>query len=459
MPPDRRAVAVLPHAAARATRARLGLPRRRRSRTRSTSGRAVLLRALARRHGRASSAPTRARTAPASRRSSTRRTSCSPTCSVRCASRGIRSRMARFGLPGAAAGDRALRAPAFAGPRARAPARRLRGALDPAARAAAHRGVRADVRAHRARRRLAGRARRLAARSPTRWRRTCASSAGASRPAAPCARSRDLPPARVVLFDTSAARSSSTSPATLLPAGYVARLGRYRYGPGVFKLDWALDGPIPWRDPRCLEASHRARRRHARRDRRRRGGGVARRAPRAAVRAASCSRASSTPRAPRPASTPARRTATCRRARRVDMTDAIERQIERFAPGFRDRILARHVLAPARPRALQRELRRRRHHRRRRRPDAALHPPGGAPRPVRDAEPAPLPVLGVDAARRRRARHVRLLRGEGRAPARLRRPTRLNVWNRRARDGLGDAFRDGELVHAAPIEPRAATVA
>ena len=32
-----------------------------------------------------------------------------------------------------------------------------------------------------------------------------------------------------------------------LPASYRRRLGRYRYGPGIFKLDWALDGPIPWR--------------------------------------------------------------------------------------------------------------------------------------------------------------------------------------------------------------------
>ena len=47
------------------------------------------------------------------------------------------------------------------------------------------------------------------------------------------------------------------------------------------------------------------------------------------------------------AGTPAGRTATCRTARRVDMTDAIEAQVERFAPGFRDRILARHAMSPA----------------------------------------------------------------------------------------------------------------
>ena len=40
-----------------------------------------------------------------------------------------------------------------------------------------------------------------------------------------------------------------------LAAGYRRRLRRYRYGPGVFKLDWALDGPIPWSDARCARAA------------------------------------------------------------------------------------------------------------------------------------------------------------------------------------------------------------
>jgi phytoene dehydrogenase-like protein len=63
----------------------------------------------------------------------------------------------------------------------------------------------------------------------------------------------DLPPARVVLFDTSPAQLADVCAPYC--RGYVRRLRRYRYGPGAFKLDWALDGPIPWRDPRCLEAS------------------------------------------------------------------------------------------------------------------------------------------------------------------------------------------------------------
>ncbi|MFD0478189.1 phytoene desaturase family protein [Nonomuraea thailandensis] len=39
-----------------------------------------------------------------------------------------------------------------------------------------------------------------------------------------------------------------------LPAAYRRRLERFRYGPGVFKLDWALDGPVPWRDPAVASA-------------------------------------------------------------------------------------------------------------------------------------------------------------------------------------------------------------
>jgi phytoene dehydrogenase-like protein len=39
-----------------------------------------------------------------------------------------------------------------------------------------------------------------------------------------------------------------------LPAGYRRRLARYRYGPGVFKVDWALDGPIPWTAPEAARA-------------------------------------------------------------------------------------------------------------------------------------------------------------------------------------------------------------
>ncbi len=64
----------------------------------------------------------------------------------------------------------------------------------------------------------------------------------------------DLPPSRVVLFDTSPDQVATIA-APVLPAQYVRRLGRYRYGPGIFKIDWALDGPIPWTDPACLDSA------------------------------------------------------------------------------------------------------------------------------------------------------------------------------------------------------------
>lgn len=63
-----------------------------------------------------------------------------------------------------------------------------------------------------------------------------------------------LPPARAYLFDTSP-RTVLEVCGEALPSNYRRRLARFRYGPGVFKLDWALSGPIPWRDPRIQAAS------------------------------------------------------------------------------------------------------------------------------------------------------------------------------------------------------------
>ena len=155
----------------------------------------------------------------------------------------------------------------------------------------------------------------------------------------------DLPPARLYLFDTSPSQLASIA-GPVLPAGYLRRLGRYIYGPGTFKLDLALDGPIPWRDPRCLEASTV----HV-------GGTLEQVAAAEAavwrgehperpfVMVCQQSQFDAT-RAPAgkhtgyaychvpPGST-------------VDLTEVIERQIERFAPGFRQRILARHTTSTA----------------------------------------------------------------------------------------------------------------
>jgi phytoene dehydrogenase-like protein len=63
----------------------------------------------------------------------------------------------------------------------------------------------------------------------------------------------ELPPARAYVFDVTP-RQLLAIAGERLPAGYRRRLERYRHGPGVFKIDWALRGPVPWRDPRCARA-------------------------------------------------------------------------------------------------------------------------------------------------------------------------------------------------------------
>ncbi len=154
----------------------------------------------------------------------------------------------------------------------------------------------------------------------------------------------ELPASRVVLFDTSPEQVSLIA-RDALPASYRRRLGRYRYGPGVFKLDWVLDAPIPWRDPSCLEAStvhvggsleeicqserDMYRGRHSER-------------PFLIV----CQQSQFDPtRAPEGLHTGY---AYCHvpHGSRVDMKEAVEKQIERFAPGFKTTILARHAMGP-----------------------------------------------------------------------------------------------------------------
>ena len=64
----------------------------------------------------------------------------------------------------------------------------------------------------------------------------------------------ELPGARAVLLDV-APRQLATIVADRLPFDYGQRLLRYRHGPGVFKMDWALEGPIPWKTSDCLRAA------------------------------------------------------------------------------------------------------------------------------------------------------------------------------------------------------------
>jgi phytoene dehydrogenase-like protein len=154
-----------------------------------------------------------------------------------------------------------------------------------------------------------------------------------------------LPPARAVLFDVTP-RQLLQIAGHRFPAGYRRALARYRYGPGVFKVDWALDGPIPWKATECnraaavhlgttlseIAASERAVWR-----------GQPPTRPYVIVVQQSPFDPSRTPEGKHTG------WAYCHvpNGSTFDMTERIEGQVERFAPGFRERILARSVMPPA----------------------------------------------------------------------------------------------------------------
>jgi phytoene dehydrogenase-like protein len=155
----------------------------------------------------------------------------------------------------------------------------------------------------------------------------------------------ELRGARAVLFDLTP-RQILAIAGERLPARYRRALGAYRYGPGAFKLDYALDGPAPWTAPECRRAGTV----HL-------GGSLAeiaraeaevaqgRHPERPYVLVAQQSLVDSS-RAPGDAHT---LWAYCHvpNGSAVDMRDAVERQIERFAPGFRELVRACSTLSPA----------------------------------------------------------------------------------------------------------------
>ncbi|MFO1539487.1 MAG: phytoene desaturase family protein [Chloroflexota bacterium] len=155
----------------------------------------------------------------------------------------------------------------------------------------------------------------------------------------------EMPPARAVVLDLVPRDVVALAGDRLTPRAR-ARLLRWRHGPGAYKLDWALDGPIPWRDPALLRAGTV----HL--------GGTAGEvaAAEAAVAAGRIPERPfvllAQPTLADPTRAPAGRHigwAYCHvpHGSTTDMTGAIESQVERFAPGFRDRILARHAADPA----------------------------------------------------------------------------------------------------------------
>jgi phytoene dehydrogenase-like protein len=154
-----------------------------------------------------------------------------------------------------------------------------------------------------------------------------------------------LPASRAVLFDTPPATVARVAGEALSPS-FRSRLEKFRRAPGVFKLDWALRGPIPWANRDVAQAATvhvggtldeltASERSPAR-------GEVSQR-PYVLLVQPSLFDATRAPAGNHTAwaygHVPNGST--------IDVTARIEAQVERFAPGFRDLILARHVLAPA----------------------------------------------------------------------------------------------------------------
>lgn len=157
---------------------------------------------------------------------------------------------------------------------------------------------------------------------------------------------RELPPAQAVLFDV-APRHVARIAGERLPESYRKKLESFPRGSGAFKLDWTLDGPIPWRAKECLRAATV----HL-------GGSM--------EEIAESEKQVAEGRPPArpfvllaqptlfdPSRAPAGKHvawAYCHvpNGSEVDMTSTIEDQIERFAPGFRSSIRERSVWPPSR---------------------------------------------------------------------------------------------------------------
>ena len=163
-------------------------------------------------------------------------------------------------------------------------------------------------------------------------------------------RLEELPPARALLLDVTPRQLLSIA-REKLPARYARRLERYRYGPAAFKVDYALEGPVPWADPMCARASTV----HL--------GGTFEEVA-AAERACALGKMPVRPFVlfSQPTTFDAGRAPAGRHVGWAyahvphgwpgDATHAIEVQVERFAPGFKDLILERVSRGP---RALERD--------------------------------------------------------------------------------------------------------
>ena len=155
----------------------------------------------------------------------------------------------------------------------------------------------------------------------------------------------ELPKSRTTMLDVTP-RQVLRIAGHRLPARYARALRRYRYGPGVFKLDWALDGPVPWAAPECARAATV----HL-------GGTLEEiadseeaiwsgEAPERPFVLAAQQSLFDDSRAPAGKHT---LWAYCHvpNGSRVDMTERVEAQVERFAPGFRNLVIERSAKGPA----------------------------------------------------------------------------------------------------------------
>jgi phytoene dehydrogenase-like protein len=157
----------------------------------------------------------------------------------------------------------------------------------------------------------------------------------------------DLPPVRALLLDVTPHQLLRIAGGKL-PGGYRRKLERYRYGVGAFKVDWALAGPVPWRAPQCRTAG-------------------------TLHLGATLNEICESERAPASGAVPGKPYVLFAQPSVFDssraplgkhtawgychvphgytgdpkeMTQRLELQVERFAPGFRDLILARAVMTP-----------------------------------------------------------------------------------------------------------------
>lgn len=153
-----------------------------------------------------------------------------------------------------------------------------------------------------------------------------------------------LPAARALLFDITP-RQLLQIAGNHLPESYQHSLERYRYGPGVFKIDYALDGPIPWQAQECLRAGTvhlGGTLSEVMLSERQISKGIPAEKPFVLLAQQSLF---DTTRAPAGKHT-VWAYSHIPNGSTFDMTTRIDAQIERFAPGFRDRILAKNVIPP-----------------------------------------------------------------------------------------------------------------